>query len=99
VRLLVNEKKPADGKQFLAAAAGFQGCSKLGSVQSKAEARRPKEGRNPNCRIRSHRRGATAYRIKPFSGFGFQGCDPTLEQPWPGLPDCKELLSRQARVR
>jgi hypothetical protein len=23
VRLLVNEKKPADGKQFLAAAAGF----------------------------------------------------------------------------
>src|ERR1035437_7492143 len=78
---------------------GFRGV--LNSVQSsprpKTEARRPKEGRNPNCRIRSHRRGATAHRIKPFSdfgarpnfglrasGFGFQGCGPTLEHPRPG---------------
>ena len=70
----------------------------LNSVQAsprpKPEDRRPKEGRNPNCRIRSHRRGATAHRIQPFSdfgirpsfglrssGFGFQSCDPSLEQP------------------
>ena len=97
-----DEPEPAvlPGAPAALAAEGHRECLRgvLNSVRSsprpKPEARRPKEGRNPNCRIRSHRRGATDHWIKSFSdfgsrpsfglrpsGFGFQGCDSTLEQP------------------
>jgi hypothetical protein len=44
----------------------FAEARELFGQRPKLEDRRPKEGRNPNCRILSHRRGATAHRIKPF---------------------------------